>query len=214
MDMSGSYRIPAPRDVVWAALIDPEILQQSIPGCQDLHKVSDTEFTAQVTTKIGPVKAKFAGDVHLEDLNPPESYRLRGEGKGGAAGFAKGGAHVRLAEDAGETVLTYEAHADIGGKLAQLGSRLVQGVAKKSADDFFQKFATVVTERHGGVPTEAAADTVPSPVTEEAAPAPAAAPTASATLPPTPAAETPLAQRPLVWLIAAVVLAVLVLLAI
>ena len=144
MDMTGEYRIPAPRERVWAALNDPEILKQAIPGCETLNKVSDTELEAQVRAKIGPVSAKFAGKVTLGDLNPPESYRSSGEGKGGAAGFAKGGANVSLAEDGATTILRYTASADVGGKLAQIGSRLVQGSAKKMADDFFSKFAKIV----------------------------------------------------------------------
>lgn len=146
MDMSGEYRIQAPRDRVWAALNDPDILKQAIPGCESLEKVGENELEAQVKAKIGPVSAKFGGKVTLSDLNPPESYRISGEGKGGAAGFAKGGANVTLSEDGDATVLRYTASADIGGKLAQIGSRLVQGSAKKMADDFFGRFAKIVGE--------------------------------------------------------------------
>lgn len=141
MDMSGSHRILAPRDAVYAALNDPVVLQASIPGCESVTRVSDTELTAKVTAKVGPVKAKFAGDVTLSDLNPPESYTITGEGKGGPAGFAKGGAKVRLEQDGDETVLTYEVHANVGGKLAQLGARLIDSTAKKMADEFFTNFA-------------------------------------------------------------------------
>ncbi len=146
MDMSGEYRIPAPRDRVWAALNDPEILKQAIPGCEELTKHSDTELEAKVTAKVGPVKAKFTGNVRLENINAPESYSIVGEGKGGAAGFAKGGADVHLKEDGSDTILTYNAKAEVGGKLAQIGSRLIQGTAKKMADDFFGKFSRIVTD--------------------------------------------------------------------
>ncbi len=146
MDMSGEYRIEAPRERVWAALNDPDVLRECIPGCESLEKTSDNEMTAQVTAKIGPVKAKFNGNVRLEDLNPPESYRIVGEGKGGVAGFAKGGADVRLDDVGGATVLTYAVKAQVGGKLAQLGSRLVDSTARKMADDFFGTFSRIVAE--------------------------------------------------------------------
>ena len=146
MDMTGEYRIPAPREKVWAALSDPETLKRSLPGCESLEKVSETEFVATVVAKVGPVKAKFNGNVGLTNLNPPESYTIAGEGKGGAAGFAKGSADVRLTEtDANATVLVYTARADVGGKLAQLGSRLIDGTAKKMADEFFENFRQQLT---------------------------------------------------------------------
>lgn len=141
MDMSGEYRILAPRETVWAALNDPDTLKECIPGCDSLEKTSDTEMNASVTAKVGPVKAKFKGSVTLSDINPPESYKISGEGKGGAAGFAKGGADVSLAEDGAETILTYTAKAQVGGKLAQLGSRLIDSTAKKMADEFFGNFS-------------------------------------------------------------------------
>jgi carbon monoxide dehydrogenase subunit G len=144
MKMSGTYRIEAPRDKVWAGLNDAEILKQSIPGCQSLEKQSDTELAATVKAKVGPVSATFNGQVTLSDIKAPESYRIEGQGKGGAAGFAKGGANVRLEEDGGVTVLHYEADAQVGGKLAQIGSRLVQGTAKKYADEFFGNFANAM----------------------------------------------------------------------
>jgi len=152
MDMSGSHRIPATREKVWEALNDPEILKACIPGCESLEKTSETEMTAAVTSKIGPVKAKFKGAVTLENINAPESYTIVGEGKGGVAGFAKGSADVLLAEEGGETVLSYEAKAQVGGKLAQLGSRLIDSTAKKMAEEFFTKF----TELVGGEGAEAA----------------------------------------------------------
>jgi uncharacterized protein len=145
MDMTGEYRIPAPREKVWAALNDPEMLKAALPGCESLDKVSDTEFAAVVIAKVGPVKAKFNGNVALSNLNPPESYTIAGEGKGGAAGFAKGGAEVHLSEDGEVTILRYTAKADVGGKLAQLGSRLIDGTAKKLADEFFDNFRQQLT---------------------------------------------------------------------
>ncbi|MEP3275976.1 MAG: carbon monoxide dehydrogenase subunit G [Stappiaceae bacterium] len=144
MDMTGEYRIAAPRQAVWDALNDPEILKACIPGCKELDKSSDTEMTATVVSKIGPVKATFKGAVTLDNLNPPESYTISGEGKGGVAGFAKGGADVSLVEEGAETVLNYTAKAQVGGKLAQLGSRLIDSTARKMADDFFSKFAQTV----------------------------------------------------------------------
>src|SRR3569623_2342962 len=121
MDMTGEHWINAPRQDVWAALNDPEVLKQSIAGCEELNKTSDTEFQAQVTAKVGPVKAKFGGKVPLSDLDPPTGYTISGEGSGGAAGFAKGGAKVRLEDAPDGTLLKYEVHAQIGGKLAQIG---------------------------------------------------------------------------------------------
>jgi carbon monoxide dehydrogenase subunit G len=130
--------------VVWAKLNDPEVLKVCIPGCEELNKNSDTEFQAITVTKIGPVKARFKGKVQLTDLNPPNGYRISGEGDGGVAGFAKGGATVTLIEKDGGTLLSYSVEAHIGGKLAQLGQRLVNGAAKKIADDFFRNFAATV----------------------------------------------------------------------
>ena len=145
MTMSGEYELPAPRDVVWAKLNDPEVLKACIPGCEELEKVSDTEFRAVATTKIGPVKAKFKGTVTLSDLDPPNGYTISGQGDGGVAGFAKGGATVKLTPKDGGTVLAYTVEAQIGGKLAQLGQRLGNGAAKKLADDFFKNFAATVS---------------------------------------------------------------------
>lgn len=146
MDMSGEYTIPASRAQVWAALNDPEVLKQAIPGCDELIKHSDTELEAKVTAKVGPVKAKFAGNVRLENINAPISYSIVGEGKGGAAGFAKGGADVSLTEVEGGTLLRYDAKAEVGGKLAQIGSRLIAGTSKKMADEFFGKFTQIVSD--------------------------------------------------------------------
>ena len=146
MKMSGEQLIPASREAVWAALNDPVILKQSIAGCTDLDKKSATEFAAKVTAKVGPVKANFTGDVKLSKLKPPQSYVISGQGKGGAAGFAKGGATVSLEEKDGQTLLSYDVDAQVGGKLAQIGSRLIQSTARKMADDFFKKFAKLVAE--------------------------------------------------------------------
>ena len=147
MDMTGEYRIEAPRDRVWAALNDTEVLKESIPGCEELTKESDTAFSAKVKAKVGPVSAKFAGRVELTDIVAPVSYRISGEGQGGVAGFAKGGANVRLEEDGGATVLRYEVQASVGGKLAQIGSRLIDSTAKKMAGQFFEKFTEAVESR-------------------------------------------------------------------
>lgn len=146
MEMSGEVRIEATVDEVWAALNDAEILKACIPGCQELEKVSHTEMTAKVVLKIGPVKAKFGGEVTLENLNPPNSYSIVGEGKGGIAGFAKGGADVSLEQDGDETILRYEAKAQVGGKIAQLGSRLIDSTSKKLANQFFENFRNALTE--------------------------------------------------------------------
>lgn len=151
MEMNGEERIAAPRQLVWEALNDPEILSECIPGCQELEKTSDTTMTAVVKVKIGPVAATFKGDVTLENINAPESYTISGEGKGGIAGFAKGGADVTLIDDGAETVLSYVVKAQVGGKLAQLGSRLVDSTSKKLAGQFFARFNEVVSEKAAGV---------------------------------------------------------------
>jgi carbon monoxide dehydrogenase subunit G len=159
MQMNDSQHIPAPKEKVWAALNDPEILKQCIPGCQSLEMSSPTEMTATVVFRVGPVKATFGGKVTLSDLDPPNSYRISGEGSGGVAGFAKGGATVRLeSESADVTILHYEVDAQIGGKLAQLGQRLIDSTAKKLAGDFFAAFGAAVggtAEAPAEVPTEA-----------------------------------------------------------
>ena len=149
MIMTGEVQLPAAREVVFAKLNDPEILKACIPGCETLNMTSPTEFQAVAISKIGPVKARFEGSVHLTDLDPPNGYKISGEGDGGVAGFAKGGASVTLTEKDGGTLLTYNVEAQIGGKLAQLGQRLVNGAAKKMADNFFKNFAANV----GSAPT-------------------------------------------------------------
>jgi len=150
MTMNGEVQLAAPQDVVWQKLNDPAVLKACIPGCETLEMVSDHEFEAVATNRIGPVKARFKGRVTLSDLDPPNGYRISGQGDGGIAGFAKGGATVHLKPaEGGGTVLHYDVEAHIGGKLAQLGQRLVNGAAKKMADQFFEKFAAEVNP-HGG----------------------------------------------------------------
>ena len=144
MDLVGDYRLLAGRVAVWDALNDADVLRRCIPGCQSLEKVSDREMTATVVAKIGPVKATFKGAVTLENMVPPESYTIVGEGKGGVAGFAKGSADVSLVEDGDGTVLSYSVKAQVGGKLAQLGSRLIVSTSRKMADEFFGKFKEIV----------------------------------------------------------------------
>jgi carbon monoxide dehydrogenase subunit G len=153
MDMTGEYRIAAPRAKVWAALNDAEILRQAIPGCDEIEKTSDTSFTAKVTAKVGPVKASFNGKVTLSDMDPPNGYTISGEGSGGVAGFAKGGAKVALVDDGAGTLLTYAVDAQVGGKLAQIGSRLIDGTARKMAEEFFSRFAALVAEGEAPDPT-------------------------------------------------------------
>ncbi|MBY8976581.1 carbon monoxide dehydrogenase subunit G [Rhodobacteraceae bacterium NNCM2] len=160
MEMSGERQIGAPRAEVWAALNDPEILKACIPGCQELTREGDNGFAATVKQKVGPVSATFKGAVELSNIVEGESYTISGEGKGGAAGFAKGGADVALADIEGGTLLTYKAEAKVGGKIAQLGGRLIDGFAKKMADQFFDKFAAEVA---------GPAEEAPAPEAEETA---------------------------------------------
>jgi carbon monoxide dehydrogenase subunit G len=143
--MTGEERIAAPRDVVWAALNDPEIIKQCIPRCESFERISPTQFVAVFKVRVGPLSASFNGEVTLSNVNGPESYTISGEGKGGIAGFAKGGADVVLTTDDGETVLQYEARGEIGGRIAQLGSRLIASSAKKLAQQFFSDFNAVVS---------------------------------------------------------------------
>ncbi|HET6194965.1 MAG TPA: carbon monoxide dehydrogenase subunit G [Acetobacteraceae bacterium] len=179
MDMTGERRIEAPRQAVWQALNDPVVLKASIPGCETLEKLSDTDMKATAAVKIGPISARFTGAVHLTDLDPPNGYSIGGEGQGGVAGFAKGGAKVRL-EDAGTgTLLYYEVHAQVGGKIAQLGARLIDASAKQMADAFFDRFSR-----------EVAPPPAPSPIAVSAPPRGVPAP------PPPPAAISPLALVP------------------
>jgi len=146
MQMNDSQIIPASREAVWAALNNPDVLKQCIPGCQELEMTSPTEMTAKVVIKVGPVKASFGGKVTLSDLDPPNGYKITGEGSGGVAGFAKGGAAIQLeAVGESETLLHYQVDSQIGGKLAQLGGRLIDATAKKLAGEFFTKFGAVVS---------------------------------------------------------------------
>ena len=144
MKLSGSYQINLPKEKVWEALNDPEILKQAIPGCEEFVKNSETEFTAKATNKIGPFNASFTGDVELKDLNPPNSYKITGSGNS-PVGFASGEASVKLEEENGGTKLVYEVEANVGGKIAQVGARLIDMTAKKMADIFFGKFSELIT---------------------------------------------------------------------
>lgn len=208
MEMTGEQRLPAPRAVVWAALNDPEVLKQSIPGCEEIEKTSDTEMTAKVAVKVGPVSAKFTGQVTLSDLDPPNGYTISGEGKGGVAGFGKGGAKVTLTEDGDGTILRYEVTASVGGKLAQIGARLIDATAKKMAEDFFGRFSQIVAAQAGGG-------------AEATAPAGVAAPIAAGAEPPqTPSLGTMLGSvgaprsglSPMTWVSLVVVIVLLILL--
>lgn len=169
MELQGERLIQASRAEVWQALNDPLVLKQSIAGCESLEKTSETGFEAIVTQKVGPVKARFTGVVTLSDIVEAESYTISGEGKGGAAGFAKGGAKVRLEDADGGTLLTYAAEAKVGGKLAQLGSRLIDGFARKMADDFFTRFQEAVegTSDAGGAGADGATDAEDAPAKEK-----------------------------------------------
>src|SRR6266851_5311699 len=144
MTMTGDIQLHANREAVWAKLNDPAVLKSCIPGCEQLDMLSDSEFQAVATVKVGPVKTRWKGKVRLSDFDPPNSYRISGEGDGGVAGFAKGAAKVSLADKDGGTLLSYNVESQIGGKLAQLGQRLINSAAKKTADDFFEKFRTIV----------------------------------------------------------------------
>jgi len=197
MEMTGEFSIPAPREAVWQALNDPEVLKLCIPGCDEIVKRSDTEFDAKVTAKVGPVKTRFTGQVSLSDVDPPNGYKISGEGKGGAAGFARGAAEVTLESQEGGTLLRYKVTASVGGKLAQVGSRLVDGVAHKMADQFFTAFAEQVK------PAVAAVPEVPPEVAVEAPP-PAPPPTA------VPVAAPGLS--PAIWIGGVVVIVVILLL--
>jgi|SRR3954454_9646155 carbon monoxide dehydrogenase subunit G len=149
MEMHGELRIPAPRQAVWEKLNDPETLKTCIPGAETVDKTGDNEFAARVVARVGPVKATFNGKVTLTDLNPPAGYTITGEGTGGVAGFAKGSATVALEEDGAETVLRYGVQAQVGGKLAQIGSRLIDATARKMSDEFFKNFLGAVTGESG-----------------------------------------------------------------
>ena len=149
MEMTGEQLVPASQEDTWAALNDPEVLKACVPGCESIDRVSDAEYAVLMTARIGPVSAKFKGKLTLSDLNPPESYSIAFEGQGGAAGFGKGGAQVRLSPDGHGTRLSYQVKANVGGKLAQIGSRLVDAAARKLANDFFTAFNEKVASLHG-----------------------------------------------------------------
>lgn len=194
MEMKGEQKIAAPRERVWEALNNPDVLRQCIPGCQSLEKTSDDRLQAVVEIKIGPIGARFSGAVTISDANPPESYTISGEGQGGTVGSAKGGAKVRLAEVEGGTLLSYEVDAQVGGRLAQLGGPIIDATAKQLAGRFFTKFGQVVeapvaapaaapapaapaesAALAAGVPVEGVATAAPAPVVAAPAPAPVAA---------------------------------------
>jgi len=171
MDMTGERRIPAPRGKVWDALNDPAILKASIPGCDSLEKTSDHEMKASAAVKIGPISARFAGRVELSDIDPPNGYTISGEGQGGVAGFAKGGAKVALADDGPGTLLSYDVKAQVGGKIAQLGARLIDASAKQMADAFFDRFTALLTP--APEPTAAMVDSPTLPLPPPKLPEPA-----------------------------------------
>jgi uncharacterized protein len=156
MEMTGEYRIPAAREEVWRALNDPNVLQRCIPGCESVEKLSDTQFTAKVVLKIGPMTAKFSGKGTLSDLDPPNGYTITGEGQGGVAGFGKGSAKVRLEPDGTGTLMRYTADTQVGGKMAQLGARLIDSTSKKLADEFFGRFAAALSPAPAAVQAQAA----------------------------------------------------------
>ncbi len=162
MEMSGEYRIPAPREEVWAALNDPEVLQKSIPGAESVNKIADDEFEAVAKAKVGPVSARFRGKVKLTDIDPPNGYTISGEGNGGAAGFAKGSARVTLTEAEGGTLLAYTVNAQVGGKLAQIGQRFIDSTASRMSQEFFDNFSQLT----GGSRVEAAGAEIPEIVDE------------------------------------------------
>jgi len=190
MDMTGEFRIPAPRQRVWEGLNDPKILKECIPGCETIEKSSDTEFTAKVVARVGPVRAAFSGKVTLSDLDPPKAYTISGEGSGGAAGFAKGAAKVSLDGDGDATTLRYEVAAHVGGKLAQIGSRLIDATARKMAADFFARFAAQMAPGEI-IPLETTRVTTVAPAPVEAGATAAAIPAAARAAEPSSPAAAP-----------------------
>ena len=167
MTMNGEYQLPAPQQTVWEKLNDPEVLKASIPGCESLEKLSDNEMKATAAVRIGPISARFTGNVNLTDIDPPNGYTISGEGQGGVAGFAKGGAKVGLEDDGAGTLLRYDVHAQVGGKIAQLGARLIDASAKQMADAFFDRFSAYVAP-----PEPVAASVVAAPAEPRRAPPP------------------------------------------
>ena len=210
MKMNGEIRVPTDRETVWRALNDPEVLKECLPGCQEIEKTSETEMTATLVIKVGPVKATFAGGVTLSDLDPPNGYTISGQGQGGAAGFASGEAKVRLVADGGETVVHYDVDAKVGGKLAQIGSRLIDSTAKKLSKQFFDSLA----EKLGGgeeAEAEDAAEPEPEPAAPSADAAQEGAPAEAAGPPLAPAAQR-MGLPTAVWVGAVVVVAVVLIL--
>jgi len=174
MDMTGEYVIPAPRQKVWEALNDTEVLKQCIPGCETITRHSETEMSATVKAKVGPVSARFGGKVTISDIDPPNGYRISGEGQGGVAGFAKGGANVSLTDDGADTLLSYTVNAQVGGKLAQLGGRLIDATAKQMADAFFDRFSAQVQAMSPAAVEAAAGESMAEPIAVALASLPAA----------------------------------------
>ncbi len=187
MKMNGEFSVPTDRQTVWEALNDPDVLKECLPGCEEIEKLSDTEMTATIVAKVGPVKAKFKGAVTLSDVDAPNGYTLTGNGQGGAAGFASGVAKVTLSDDGGATVLHYDVDAKVGGKLAQIGSRLIDSTAKKLAQQFFDALA----ERLGGSDDAAAASEAAAPAPAEEPADTAAPPSSGEPAPPPPAIARP-----------------------
>ena len=223
MKMNGEFRVPTDRETVWRALNDPEVLKDCLPGCQEIEKTSETEMTATLTIKVGPVKATFAGGVTLSDLDPPNGYTLSGQGQGGPAGFASGEAKVRLVEEGAETVVQYEVDAKVGGKLAQIGSRLIDSTAKKLSKQFFDSLAEKLgggekadAEDSAAPEPEPAAPAPPSPEPEPPAAQPAEAPAegtaAEAAGPPLAPAMQRLGLPTAAWVVGVVVVAVVLIL--
>ena len=220
MKMNGEFRVPTDRETVWQALNDPEVLKECLPGCREIEKTSDTEMTATLALKVGPVKATFAGGVTLSDLDPPNSYTLSGQGQGGAAGFASGEARVRLEEDGDGTVVHYDVDAKVGGKLAQIGSRLIDSTAKKLAKQFFDSLAEKLGGGEEAEEAEAAAPAVeakpaqpePEPPAAQPAEAPAEAAPADAAGPPLAPAAQRMGLPTAAWAAAVVVVAVVLIL--
>ena len=214
MKMNGEFRVPTDRETVWRALNDPEVLKECLPGCREIEKTSDTEMTATLALKVGPVKATFAGGVTLSDLDPPNSYTLSGQGQGGAAGFASGEAKVRLEQDGDGTMVHYDVDAKVGGKLAQIGSRLIDSTAKKLAKQFFDSLAEKLGGGEEAEEVEAAAPAQPEPEPPAAQPAeaPAEAAPADAAGPPLAPAAQRMGLPTAAWAAAVVVVAVVLIL--
>ena len=174
MDMTGERRIPAPRQAVWEALNNTEVLKVSIPGCESLEKLDGDQMKATAAIKVGPISARFTGKVQLSDIDPPNGYRISGEGQGGVAGFAKGGANVSLTDDGADTLLSYTVNAQVGGKLAQLGGRLIDATAKQMADAFFDRFSAQVQAMSPAAVEAAAGESMAEPIAVALASLPAA----------------------------------------